>query len=86
MGTGLDLVTFPGMGTLRGKYVSETTKIPTFILSNLKYFFFVSQPLIFLNCLSGRHAAKLQCEHGLLPSHSLVEGPKMKKYLGNYEK
>ena len=26
MGTGLDPVTFPGMGPLRGKYVSETDK------------------------------------------------------------
>ena len=32
MGTGLDPVTFPGMGPLRGKYVSETTKNSDFII------------------------------------------------------
>ena len=39
MGTGLDPVTFPGMGPLRGKYVSETTKNSDFVIeSNFKYF------------------------------------------------
>ena len=56
MATGLDPVTFPGMGSVRGKYVFETTKIGIFsykAISNI--FFSVSQPLIFLKslCLSG---------------------------------
>ena len=39
MGTGLDPVTFPGMGPLSGKYVSETTKNSVFVIkSNFKYF------------------------------------------------
>ena len=39
-GTGLDPVTFPDMGPLRGKYVSETTKNSDFVIeSNFKYFF-----------------------------------------------
>ena len=32
MGTGLDPVTFPGMGPLRGTYVSETTKNSDFAI------------------------------------------------------
>ena len=32
MGTGLDPVTIPGMGSQRGKYVSETTKNSDFII------------------------------------------------------
>ena len=40
MGKGLDPVTFPGMGPLREKYVSETLKNSNFLLeSNFKYFF-----------------------------------------------
>ena len=52
MGTGLDPVTFPGMGTLSGKYVSETTKNSVFvIIKQFQIFLSVSQPLIFLKCL-----------------------------------
>ena len=40
MGMGLDPVTFPGMGSLKGKDVLETAKIAIFSLqSNYKYFF-----------------------------------------------
>ena len=62
MGTGLDPVTFPGMGPLRGKYVSETAKnIDFLIIKQFRIFFSVSQPFIFLKCLclSGRYITRL---------------------------
>ena len=62
MGTGLDPVTFPGMGSLMGKYVSETAKIAIFsIIKQFQTFSSESQPLIFLKCLclSDRYITRL---------------------------
>ena len=89
MGKGLDPVTFPGMGPLREKYVSETLKNSNFLLeSNFKYFFSVSQPLIFFKCLclSSRYVTRLQCQKGKVQSHSLVWGPLRGKYVSETTK
>ena len=48
MGTGLDPVTFPGMGSLMGKYVSETAKNSDFLtIKQFQIFFFLYLSLLF---------------------------------------
>ena len=51
MSTVLDAVTFPGMGTLRVKYVSEMTKIAIFSYKAISNIFFCISASYFLEVL-----------------------------------
>ena len=64
MGTGLDPVTFPGMGPLREICLGNDKNSKFSHIKQFQIFFSVSQPLIFLKCLrlSGRYVIRLQRE------------------------
>ena len=59
MGTGLDQVTFPGVGFIRGNISWKRLLIAIFSYKAIS-FFSISQPLIFLKfCLSGRDVTEI---------------------------